>query len=174
MSRSLSGPPHDTIDRLYHEHHGWLVQLLRRKLGNLDHAADLAHDVFERVMRTDLAPVMEAPRAYLTTIAQRLAISHYRRAAIEAAVLEALAARPQAVAPSPEDLLQVQQSLLEVLAILDGLPLRTRRIFLLAQFDGLSHGDIARQFGITPNAVQKAMARALEHCYLAIYAPPHP
>lgn len=171
MPDSISGPPHDAMERLYHEHHGWLVQLLRRKLGNLDHAADLTHDVFERIMRTDLAPVMEAPRAYLTTVAQRLAISHFRRAAIEQAVLDALASRPESTAPSPEQLLQLQQSLLAVTEVLDGLPLRTRRIFLMAQFDGLSQGDIARQLGITPNAVQKAMARALEHCYLAIYAP---
>ncbi|VCU68092.1 putative RNA polymerase sigma factor FecI [Pigmentiphaga humi] len=161
--------PQDTVHRLYREHHAWLVQLLRRKLGDMEHAADLAHDTFERIMRADLGPVVAAPRAYLTTVAQRLAASHFRRAAVSRAFQEALAARPEAIAPSPEQQLQFQQSLLAVLDVLDGLPLRTRRIFLLAQFDGLPHNEIAQQLGITPNAVQKAVARALEHCYLAIY-----
>src|SRR5690606_14230941 len=112
------------------------VRLLRRKLGEMEHAADLAHDTFERILRADLGPVVAAPRAYLTTVAQRLAISHFRRAAVQRAFLEALAARPEATAPSPEQQLQFQQSLLAILEVLDGLSLRTRRIFLLAQFDG--------------------------------------
>jgi len=126
----------DTVRQLYREHHGWLVRLLRRKLGEMEHAADLAHDTFERILRADLGPVVAAPRAYLTTVAQRLAISHFRRAAVQRAFLEALAARPEATAPSPEQQLQFQQSLLAILEVLDGLSLRTRRIFLLAQFDG--------------------------------------
>jgi RNA polymerase sigma-70 factor (ECF subfamily) len=41
------------------------------------------------------------PRAYLTTIAQRLLSNHLRRRQIERAYLEALGALPDPVAPPP-------------------------------------------------------------------------
>lgn len=45
----------------------------------------------------------------------------------------------------------------------------SRRIFLMAQLDGMSNGEIAERLGLTPNAVQKSLARALVRCYAAVY-----
>ncbi|WP_416054514.1 sigma factor [Kerstersia gyiorum] len=42
------------VHGLYREHHAWLVSLLRRRLGDNHQAADLAQDVFERLLRVDL------------------------------------------------------------------------------------------------------------------------
>jgi len=39
-----------TLTAMYREHHGWLQGWLRRKLGCSQHAADLAHDAFIRVL----------------------------------------------------------------------------------------------------------------------------
>lgn len=49
------------IEVLYSDHHGWLQDWLRRRLGNAFDAADLAHDTFLRVLR-NLEPIRE-PRA---------------------------------------------------------------------------------------------------------------
>ncbi|KAJ8138806.1 hypothetical protein OY671_007981, partial [Metschnikowia pulcherrima] len=43
---------------------------------------------------------------------------------------------------------------------LDTLPMTSRRIFSMAQLDGMSNGEIAERSGSTPNAVQKSSARA--------------
>ncbi|MCB5184632.1 hypothetical protein LG201_05380 [Methylobacillus gramineus] len=49
-------------------------------------------------------------------------------------------------------------------------PARTREIFLLAQLDGMKYVDIAAQMQVSVNVVQKAMIKAFQHCYSAVYA----
>lgn len=161
----------DYLSQLYSHHHGWLVSLLRRKLGNIDNADDLAQDTFTRILTARDSDVIREPRAYLTTIATRLTAQYFRRLALERAYLEALAALPEDTAPSPETRMLVVEALTAVSRVLDGLSPRVRDIFLLSQLEGLSYAEIAGQFGITVNAVQKSMIRAFQHCYAAVYAP---
>ncbi|WMD20282.1 sigma-70 family RNA polymerase sigma factor [Achromobacter seleniivolatilans] len=157
------------VEDLYRVHHGWLVSLLRRKTGNVDQAADLAHDTFERVLRDDILAIMAAPRACLTNIARTLTIGYFRRAAVEAAYCDVLARQPIEVAPSPEEQALVVEAVMAVCAVLDGLSVHVHRVFMLSQVQGLSQPEIARELGISTNAVQKALSKALQHCYLAIY-----
>ncbi len=53
--------------------------------------------------------------------------------------------------------------------MLDGLPMRCRQVFILAQVQGMPHKQIGRRLGMTRNAVQKSLARAFAHCYAAVY-----
>ncbi|MBA4002871.1 MAG: RNA polymerase subunit sigma, partial [Delftia sp.] len=63
---------HNEVQSLYRDHHRWLRDWLRRKLGCSHHAADLAHDTFVRLLgRKERADPVD-PRAYLTTIAHGL------------------------------------------------------------------------------------------------------
>ncbi|OWT71646.1 RNA polymerase subunit sigma [Achromobacter sp. HZ28] len=158
-----------SVDALYRNHHGWLQGWLRRKLGNGCDAADLAHDTFVRVLRGRSQETIREPRAYLATIAHGLVVSHWRRKALEDAWLETLAAQPEPVAPSPEQRALILETLEQIAALLDGLPDRVREIFLYSQIDGLTYPMIASQLGITVNAVQKAMTRAVTQCYKALY-----
>ncbi|NMG66849.1 sigma-70 family RNA polymerase sigma factor [Azoarcus indigens] len=160
----------NTVTTLYRDHHGWLHGWLRSKLGCAHRAADLAHDTFERLWRAGSTPALQQPRAYLTTIAKRLAINQFRRQALEQAYLEALAQLPEGHAPSAEEQFAVIQTLDEILRLLDGMPERRRQVFFLAQLEGLPHAEIARRLGVTLNVVHKEAAAALQHCYLAIYA----
>ena len=156
---------------LYREHHGWLVQMLRRRLsGNADNAADLAHDTFERVMRSESRAAFTEPRGFLTTVAKRLLIDQSRRRAIEQAYLETLAARSVAVEPSPETHALVVEALDAVCRMMEQLPARVRRVFVLAQVEGLPYLDVARELGISVAAVQRDMIKAWEHCYAVLYA----
>ena len=147
------------VNTLYSDHHPWLLDMLRRKLGNLDNAADLAQDTF----------VLREPRAYLTTVASRIAAQYFRRLALERTYLEAIAHLPEASAPSPETRLLVVEALAAVSRVLDGLKPHVREIFLMAQLDGLTYSQIAQQLGVTINVVQKAMLKAYRHCYDAVY-----
>ncbi len=164
-----AAPFSDTVTALYRNHHGWLHDRLRRKLGCTHRAADLAHDTFERLWKAGLTPALAEPRAYLTTIAQRLAINQFRRQALEQAYLDVLARQPAAHAPSAEEQAIVIETLDEIWRLLDGMPERRRQVFLLAQIEGLAHAEIARQLGVTLNIVHKEAAAALRHCYQAIY-----
>ena len=170
-STEPAGPGgHDQhIGQLYRSHHPWLLTWLRRKLGNGCDAADLAHDTFVRLLRKGSQEPIREPRAYLTTIAGALVNSHWRRQALERAWLEALAARPPMLVPSPEERRIALDALEEAARLLAGLPPLVSEAFLLAQLDGLTYEQVADRLGISVHRVQRAMTRALTHCYRALY-----
>lgn len=160
------------ITALYSNHHGWLHDWLRRKMGNAGDAADLAHDTFLRVLtrndRTGICdqPAVRAPRAYLGTIARGLMADFFRRKEVERAYLEALAALPDMHQPSPETRAIVLEALVAIDAMLDGLKPPVRQAFLLSQLDGLTYDQIAAELGVTRRTVGNYMCKAIEHCYL--------
>ncbi|UVL56512.1 sigma-70 family RNA polymerase sigma factor [Pseudomonas sp. B21-032] len=162
-------PSPESVHTLYSHHHGWLNTWLRSKLGNAADAADLAQDTFVRLLQRRELLELNAPRAFLRTIARGLVIDHWRREELQRAYLEALAHLPEAEVPS----LETRELLLELLEriaqMLDGLKPKVRRAFLLAQCEGLSHKDIAEQMGVSLRSVERYVADALYHCYLLRY-----
>lgn len=152
---------------LYSDHHGWLLGWLRKKLGCSHRAADMAQDTFIRVLtsRADIYALKE-PRAYLTTIAGRLIIDDARRRKVEQAYLETWVALhgETAVAPSSESVVEVVQLLAEVSRLLDGLPEKPRKAFLMSRLDGYSHREIAAVLGVSVSMVKKYMGQAMLHC----------
>ncbi len=150
---------------MYAEHHGWLLARLRRKLGCAFDAADLAQNTFLRVLNTPEVDRINEPRAYLTTVAQNLLINHVRRRAIEQAYLDALASLPEPVAPPPEARLMVLETLVEIDRLLDGLPVQVKKAFLLAQLEGLTHGEIAAELDISVSTVKRHLSKAALRCF---------
>lgn len=162
MSESAAS---DSFRLLYREHHGWLYQRLCRRLSFAD-AADLAHDTFIRALTADELAEVREPRAWLTTIARNLLLSHYRRRSLEQAYLEALAALPEPLAPSPEQQALIFEAVGEIDSMLRGLPAPVRDAFLLAQLEGLSYAQIAERLGVCERSVKRYVARALAQCIL--------
>lgn len=155
---------HYDIHALYSGHHAWLFGWLRRKLGNPFDAADLAQDVFERLLHRQ-PDAVQAPRPYLSTIARGLVIDHWRRRELEVAWLETLAALPEPQVPSPEDRLVMFETLVAIDRILDGLKPKVRTAFLLARLEGLTCRDIAARLGVSLATAERYVAAGLRHCY---------
>lgn len=153
------------VEVMYSRHHGWLWRWLGKKLGDSQQAADLAQDTFVRLLAREEAFVVQEPRAFLTTVAQRVLANHWRRQQIERAYLDALAHMPERLAPSPEERTVLLETLFEIDRLLDGLPVQVRRAFLLSQLDGLKHGQVAEALGISVTTVKRHLARAAHHCY---------
>lgn len=167
---SVDAGPQHAVHQLYAEHHGWLQSWLRRKLGCTHSAADLAHDTFVRVLlRPQAVPGLRTPRAYLTTLAKGVVSEHWRRQALERAYLEALAALPEPLALSPEERLQLLQTLEEIDAMLDGLAPKAREAFVLSQLEGLGYAEIATRLQVSERTVKRYMAQGFEQC-LALVA----
>ena len=169
----MSGPssPPYTLSSLYQHHFDWLHGWLRRRLGASQDAADLAQDTFMRLFHKERElALLREPKAYLATVAHGVLVNHWRRQALEQAYLDALAAMPNPITPSLEDQRLVLEALEQIASMLDGLPSRTREIFLLSQLDGMTYPQIAVQLGISVNVVQKAMTRAMTQCYATLYA----
>ncbi|KFJ10639.1 RNA polymerase sigma factor, sigma-70 family protein [Delftia acidovorans] len=154
---------------LYQNHHPWLESLLRKRLGNRDDAADLAQDTFVRLLRSPLPQQdIREPRRYLATIARGLVADLFRRRTLEQSYLDYLAQLPQSLAPSPEEQAIVQQTLLDVDRMLQGLPPKVREAFVLAQFEELSYPEIAQRLGVSLRTVSNYLTRAMEHCCLVL------
>lgn len=173
-SASVSIPAHapgDTaaVAAAYQEHHAWLLGLLRRQLGGGQQADawDLVQDTFERLMRQSYLEKSTWNRSYLATIAKRLLIDRHRRRALETAYLSALASQPEPIAPSAEMLAQMAQQLLAVCKVLDRMPARMRRVFLLARLDGHPLATIGAMLNVSVNVVQKDLIQAWQRLYHA-------
>ncbi|VCU69138.1 putative RNA polymerase sigma factor FecI [Pigmentiphaga humi] len=156
------------VETLYVAHHGWLLNWLRRRLSDGSQAADIAQDAFLRVLASRSREPIAEPRALLARIAKGLMIDRWRRQEFERAYLEALAAQPEPVAPSPETRLAILQALERIDRLLDGLRPPVREAFLLAQLEGLGYAAIAAKLGVTTRSVERYMAQALFHCHLAL------
>ena len=158
------------MHQFYAEHHGWLRTWLRRRLGCTHSAADLAQDTFVRVLlRPQVLSTLREPRAYLSTLAKGVVNEHWRRQALERAYLEALALMPEPLALSPEERLELLQTLDEIDAMLDGLAPKAREAFVLSQLEGLTYAAIAERLQTSERTVQRYMQQGFERC-LALVA----
>jgi len=101
------------------------------------------------------------------TIANGMCVDLWRRREVEQAWLDALAAQPEACAPSPEHHAIVIETLLEIGALLRRLPQKAATAFVMAQVDGAPYRDIAAALGVSERMVKKYIAQAMLQCALA-------
>lgn len=154
------------VGALYSDHHRWLQGWLRGKLGNTSDADDLTQDTFARILTARTLNDIKEPRAYLTTIAKGILVNWYQRQALERSYLEALARLPEAVVPSPEQQLVILETLQQVDAMLDALPVKVKRAFLLSQIEGLKYEEIAERIGCSLISVKRYMKQAFLSCLM--------
>jgi RNA polymerase sigma-70 factor (ECF subfamily) len=159
---------HQEVQALYCDHHGWLQTWLRRKLGDSFAAADLAQDTFVSVITTGATADIREPRPFLATIARRLMAHRHRRQVLEQSYLEALAALPQDMAPSPEVQLLAIEALHQVDRVLDSLPPAAKEAFLLAHLEGLSYAEIAERLAVSASSVKQYLSRANRQCFFGM------
>lgn len=166
----MSSVPIDTaadINQLYHQHHGWLQGLLRKRLGDFCDAADLAQDVFLRLLiKPRQFDSHAGARAYLSVMAQGMCVDLWRRREIERAWLTSLANQPEIVALSAEDNNIILETLYQVDAMLRTLPEKVRSAFVMAQIQRLTYREIACELRVSERMVKKYMAQAMLHCVL--------
>ncbi|MQU63787.1 sigma-70 family RNA polymerase sigma factor [Pseudomonas sp. FSL R10-1350] len=159
---------HTDVRNLYSDHHHWLVNWLRRRLRNAENADDMAQDTFLYVLgKPEQVAQLREPRAWLSSIAKGLIIDRYRRQQVEQAYLQALAHVPEQDMPSPEERLILLETLTRIDALLDGLKPNVRTAFLLSRLEGLGYQAIAERLEVSVSSVEKYMATAIRHCFLA-------
>ncbi|MFT3815679.1 MAG: sigma-70 family RNA polymerase sigma factor [Acidovorax sp.] len=155
------------VETLYFDHHRWLNGWLRRRLGDSHRAADLAQDVFMRLLTKQETFFLAEPRAFLTTVATRVLANHWQREQLEQAYLETLQCIPESLAPSPEERAIILETLHEIDTLLNGLPVPVKRAFLMSQLEGLTQLEIAEQLKITERTVRRHLLRAAQQVYFA-------
>jgi len=162
----LSGESGAIIDpsllRAFLENHPDLVRFLSRRLRCLFTARDLAQEVYLRLVRAGGEEAVENPRALLFRIAANLATDHVRVQGRRAELLQEANALlwDQEDEISPERQILARDELVRIGAALALLPERTRRVFYLNRFEGVTQSEIACRLGISRTSVEKHMRRA--------------
>jgi RNA polymerase sigma-70 factor (ECF subfamily) len=140
----------------------YLFAIAYRMLGSVADAEDVVQETFLRYHAADVEP--ESPKAYLATIATRLAIDQLRSARTQREVY------PGEWLPEPlaeEDAAQhaeMADSLsLSFLHILEKLSPVERAVFLLREVFDYPHEDVARIVGKSPANSRQILARAHAH-----------
>ncbi|MEJ0037957.1 MAG: sigma-70 family RNA polymerase sigma factor [Gammaproteobacteria bacterium] len=151
------------LEQAFVDHREDLVRFLGRRLRCLFTARDIAQDVYFRTRRVERDTKVENPRALLFEIAANLAVDHQRVEARRSELLQEahdlLWSEEQEV--SPERRLLAQDELERIHAALERIPERSRRIFYLNRYEGLTQKEIAAALGISRTNVEKHMRRAL-------------
>ena len=141
-----------------------LHRLLARRLGNSEEAQEVAHDAFEKLLRQAQRENIRDLRRFFFTMANRMALDVLRRREVQGRFL-----RTQPVEinsdlhgeDDPERILIGRERLAAVQQVLAALPGKTRHVFLLHRFEGLTHAEISRQVGLSQKSVEYHMNRAL-------------
>lgn len=142
---------------LYGEVWGELVRYIDRRVWDPERAQELAQEVFIRALRETSIP--ESPRAWLFTVAANLARDEARRAIRGREKLRLVGAEPRDGAPSPEELLAVEQTRERVRQALEALNEREKDALLMVEA-GFSYAEIAEATGLAPGAVGTTLSRA--------------
>jgi len=157
--------------QIYTDHHGWLFNWLRGKLGCPDNAAELSHDTFLRLLLGADPDALREPRAFLLVVANRLLINRHRRARVEEDALRQVAVLVQQHdRRGPGETAEACELLAQVMLLLtEELPEKPRRAFLMARLDGLSYREIAARLNVSESSVKQYLAKALAHCHARLY-----
>lgn len=140
-----------------------LEAVARSRVGSRETAEDLMQDTWLKLAGAK-GDTVENPVGFVTKAANNTVLDHLRkerrRAAIDAEVQEILWERRDEF--SPERIAMGRDMLRAVQAVLDAMPEKSRRIFLMNRLGGVSHRQIARQLGISEEAVYYHIRRVLD------------
>ncbi len=145
-------------------------RFFQARLGPAADVEDLLQDLYLKVVGAAAAAEVREPRAYLYRLASNLMMDRWRsgrRSAARDAAWRDLAYVPGPTedlddSPSAEAVVAGRERLTLLLAALERLPEKTRTIFRLHKFDGLSYAEVAQNLDVSKSTVEKHMMDALK------------
>ena len=149
-----------------------LMSFFLRRVAERAEAEDLTQEVLVRMIARGGEIDLERADAFVFTIAANLIRDRARTAAARHRAAHApiedlyknTAVDPDLVEDrSPEHVLLGRESLKAALSALNELGPRTRHIFVLYRLENMKRRDIAVLYGISVSAVEKHVAKALDH-----------
>ena len=153
------------LDAIYAVHGGALVGFIHKKVGSLELAEDILHDLFLNIWsRFETWEVRGDLRTYLFSAARNHVWSHYAKQRVrrdhadEERRTAARHAEPDAAETVDADELGEAMS-----GWIAELPDRRREVFELSRYEYLTYQEIADRLGISVKTVETQMGRALRH-----------
>lgn len=155
------------IQKLFLEHGQALRGFIRRRVRSKAEAADLAQEVYLRILRVKEPEAIRNPEGYLYGVASNLIreqrLLEQRRSTHDDAGDPSLAEQ-LAELPSFDTELDSRNRQKRLLEVLMQLPPNCRTAIVLQYRDGLSYQEIADRLGVSTHMVKKYLTQTLAHC----------
>ena len=149
---------------MYEPYYNALLNFLRQRLPSGDIATDLTQETYVRVLAARQDADIANPRAFLFRTARNLCVDYYRssdKQNINDMVDIHEHEHPGPAEFHPDSQLYREQRLQQLSSAVASLPERCREIFILHKVEGYSHAEIAKRLGISRDAVEKQMIKAM-------------
>jgi RNA polymerase sigma-70 factor (ECF subfamily) len=160
-------PKPSLVERLFAEHRAALQTFFLRRIRAKADAADLAQEVYVRMLRVSNQEAIRNPVHYLYTVANNLVKEHAtldRRQASGIDIDEAPAFAQLETLPEFDGDLDATQRVARLGVVLQQLRPKCRAAVELRFTHGLSYREIAMHLGVSPQMAKKYVAQALGHC----------
>jgi RNA polymerase sigma-70 factor (ECF subfamily) len=140
-----------------------LKKLLQRRGNTREEAEDLIQQAFLRVkVYCDEGGEVREPEAFLVRTVLNLSRDAREREHRDLYVAERVETLAIAdPAPTPDEVLELEDRLKEFENVLSAISPRTRDVFFMHRVNGLSYAQIAEHFDVSVSAVEKHIARAV-------------
>ncbi len=140
-----------------------LASFFLKRIAPGEDVDDLVQEVFMRLTRANLTAV-DRVDGYIFTTAANVLRDRFRRTSVRGGRAhdsydEGLHGTQDEI--SPERVLLGKAQLQRVIAALEDLPAKTRRIFLMRRFDGMRHSEIAKIERLSESGVRKHVMKAV-------------
>ena len=155
------------VERLFAEHGGALQAFLFRRVHKHPDAAELAQEVYVRMLRVPDMESVRNPEAYLYTVASNLAKEHARHQRRDGDVVDVddpFVQEQLAELPSYAGQLDAQERIKRLREVLHQLSPKCQAAVVLQYWHGLSYDEIGQRLGVSTNMVKKYLSQALVHC----------
>ena len=160
-------PTPSLVGRLFAEHRTALQSFCVRRIRSKADAADLAQEVYVRILRIPDPEAIRSPVSYLYTVANNLVKEHAvldRRQASSIDIDEAPAHEQLETLPAFDGDLDVTQRVARLGVVLNQLRPKCRAAMELRFTHGLTYRAIAAHLEVSPQMAKKYVAQGLGHC----------
>lgn len=162
--RALPSDALDQIEGLYNEHFVPLVKWLGARFGaGPPDPEDVAQRAFVNLADRGAIDDIKNPKAFLWRSARNILLSERRLQSTHTnsiASLEALFSRPEGDILDPNRVL-IAKEVLEIMnRVVEQMPTRRRRAFILRRIEGLSYAEITQRLGLTRSNAAKHVVKA--------------
>ncbi|MHC9085579.1 RNA polymerase sigma factor [Luteimonas sp. RIT-PG2_3] len=157
------GSPEDTAG-IVARYEPAIRRYFARRLPTSADVDDFTQELFTRLLRREEHAAIGNGEGYLFRIAANMMLEHARREArhrTDARDPSDHAFEHGRDERSPERVALGEEAFARAIQALQALPERSRTVFLLNRYEGLSGTEIARRLGISVSAVEKHMMRAI-------------
>jgi RNA polymerase sigma factor (sigma-70 family) len=163
----VADPKPSLVERLFSEQGAALQRFFGRRIRSRADAADLAQEVYVRMLRISDQEAIRNPVHYLYTVANNLVKEHAvleRRRAGGIDIDEAPAHEQLETLPAFDGDLDASQRIARLGVVLMQLRPKCRAAVVLRFTHGLTYREIAIHLGVSPQMAKKYVAQGLGHC----------